>query len=286
MGSVIDPETNRFVAQARFHEADNLKNMVNANLIFNLASQILAQKHLADINERLQTIERKIDSIDLHLQESRFSKIETFRERLQIVGKLIQSGEEISEISLQNISKSTLEIRSEVNHIRKNIIQAHKDINSFDPSSIFGSNDIRDTLNDKINNIERLQSEYFIGMQCLLIANLILFIKLKGNSEFTTASERYVNELNDETGVSFSWERCKRTISRHLNMMKPLFERTISTEANVIQIRNRLNKTDCLFEIEKTQLMQLNNRVQEAKTPTILLETINGKVKRGLYLSK
>ncbi|WP_141689751.1 MULTISPECIES: hypothetical protein [Aeromonas] len=59
LGSVIDPETNKFVAQARFHEADNLKNMVNTNLIFNLASQILAQKHLADINERLHAIEKK-----------------------------------------------------------------------------------------------------------------------------------------------------------------------------------------------------------------------------------
>ncbi|WP_141689752.1 hypothetical protein [Aeromonas sp. EERV15] len=130
-----------------------------------------------------------------------------------------------------------------------------------------------------------MHREYFIGMQCLLIANLILFIKLKGNSEFSIASELYINELNNEFGVSYSWEKCKRTISRHLNIMKPLFERTISTEANVTIVKNRLNKTDIIFETEKSQLMQLNNRVQEAKTPTILLETINGEVKRGLYLS-
>ncbi|WP_421234199.1 hypothetical protein [Aeromonas enteropelogenes] len=285
LGSVIDPETNKFVAQARFHEAENLKNIVNANLIFNLASQILAQKHLADINERLHAIEKKIDSISSHLQESRFSKIEEFQEHLQIVGKLINSGENIDKISLQNISKSVHEVRSEVNHIKKNIMQSHQEINSFDPASIFGSNDIRDALNEKINNIDRLQREYFIGMQCLIIANLILFIKLKGNSEFAIASEVYINELNDESGVSYSWEKCKRTISRHLNVMKPFFERTISTEANVTIVKNRLNKTNIIFETEKSQLLQLNNRIQEAKTPTILLETINGEVKRGLYLS-
>lgn len=79
LGAVLKPGTTQIGAQARFQEAENLQSMVNANLVFNIASQILAQKHLADINERLQSIEMKIDAIQEFLQNSRFSKIKTLR---------------------------------------------------------------------------------------------------------------------------------------------------------------------------------------------------------------
>ena len=89
IGAVLNPDTNKIGAQARFHEAENLKSLVNASLVFNIASQLLAQKHLADINERLRIIEQKIDSIKSHLEQSRLAKIQAFHEHLNIIGLLL-----------------------------------------------------------------------------------------------------------------------------------------------------------------------------------------------------
>lgn len=285
LGAVLKPGTTKIGAQARFQEAENLQSMVNANLVFNIASQILAQKHLADINERLQAIEMKVDAIQAFLQNSRFSKIETLRERLIVIGKLLSCGGKITKDTLQDLARKAQDIRGEVIHINSDITAAHTEIDRFDPASLFGSNALRDKLKQQIDNIERFQNEYFIGMQCLLIANLILFIKHDGNKEFILTSEMYLKELNDANGAIQKWERTKRTIARHLSKMKPLFERAASSQANALLVERRLKQADSLLYIDTAQITELNNRIQAAQSPQLMLEIVDGKVLQGRYLS-
>lgn len=284
LGSVLKPGSNQIGAQARFQEAENLKSMVNANLVFNLASQILAQKHLADINERLQAIEQKVDAIQTHLENSRFAEIQTLHEHLCIIGKMLRSGAEITKDTLQNLAKSAQEVRKQVIHINKDISAAHKKTEQFDSTSWFGSNDIRDRLKQEISNIERLQREYLIGIQCLLMANLVLYIKHGGNKEFILASELFTKELNDTNGIIPNWERIKRKVAHHLNKMKPIFERAVSSQANALQVKRRLEQVDSLISIDTVQIIELNDRIQAAQSPQIMLEIVDGKVQRGRHL--
>lgn len=284
LGVVLKPGTNKFGAQARFQEAENLKSMVNASLVFNLASQILAQKHLADINERLQAIERKVDEIKTHLEASRFAKIQALREHLYIVGTLLSSGEEITKDTLQNLAKSAQEVRAQVIHINKDIAAAHAEIERFDPNSLFGSNDLRDKLQEIINDIGRLQREYLVGLQCLLLANLVLFVKHGGNKEFVLSSENYLKELRNANGTFPKWEKTKRTIARHLSKMKPLFERAISSQANALQVERRVKQVDSLLDIDTAQVTQLHDRILAAQTPRVILEIVDGKIQQGRHL--
>ena len=285
IGAVRKSGSSKFGAQARFQQAEGLKAMVNVNLVFNVASQLLAQKHLADINERLQTIEQKVDAIQMHLKTSRFAKIRTLREHLHIIGILLESGAEITKDTLQNLAKNAQEVRSQIIHISEDITAADVEIERFGPVSWFGSNDLRDELNQKIKNIERLQREYLMGMKCLLMANLILFIKNGGNKEFVFTCENYLKELNDENGVIQKWEKTKRKVTYHLSKMKPIFERAVSSQANALQVERRIKQVDNFLCIEKTQIIQMNDRIKAAQSPQIILEIVGGKVKRGRYLN-
>lgn len=284
IGAVLKPGSNKIGAQARFQEAENVKSMVNVNLVFNIASQILAQKHLADINERLQIIEVKVDAIQAFLNNARSSSIKAFRDHLSDIGHMLRNGDEVTRDTLQNLAKSTQEIRKEVMHINTDIVSAQGEIDQFNSSSFFGSNDIRERLKEHIDKIERLQNEYLIGMQCLLIANLILFIKHDGNKEFVLASERYLEELSDVNGAIQKWEKTKRTVALHLSKMKPFFERTVSSQANALLVERRLKQADNLFNIDTEQIKQLNGRIQAAQSPQVMLEIVEGKVIRGYYL--
>ncbi|PYD47124.1 hypothetical protein C3920_11620 [Novacetimonas pomaceti] len=285
IGAVRKPGSSQFGAQARFQQAEGLKSMVNVNLVLNIASQLLAQKHLADINARLQTIEQKVDAIQAHLEMSRFAQIRTLREHLHIIGKLLDSGAEITKDTLQNLAKNAQEVRSQVIHIREDITAADIEIERFNPVSWFGSDDLRDKLNQKVKNIERLQREYFIGMKCLLMANLILFIKNGGNKEFVFVCENYLNEINDENGVMQKWGKTKRKVANHLSKMKPIFERAISSQANALQVERRIRQVDNLLCIDKTQIMQMNDQIAAAQSPQVILEIVDGKVRRGRYLN-
>ncbi|HCD7427033.1 TPA: hypothetical protein ND026_002520 [Citrobacter werkmanii] len=284
IGAVLNPDTNKIGAQARFHEAENLKSLVNASLVFNIASQLLAQKHLADINERLRIIEQKIDSIKSHLEQSRLAKIQAFHEHLNIIGLLLSRNDIITKESLLNLAKSAQEVRSQVKHLEKDITQAYREIEQFEPTSWFGSDDLREALKRKISNVERLQREYLTGMQCLLVANLILFIKHDGNQEFVLTSEVYLKELNASNGIFQQWEKIKRKVAHHLSKMKPLFERASSTQANALQVERKLNQTDNLLNTDNVLLTQLGERIQAAQSPQVLLEIVDNKVLRGRFL--
>lgn len=284
IGAVLKPGTNQIGAQARFQEAKNLKSVVNTALLFNIASQMLAQKHLADINERLQVIEQKVDAIQTHLKNARFAKIQALREHLHIIAKLLSTGDLISKDTLQNLAKSSQEVRAVVMHINQDITDAHAEIERFDSNSLFGSNDLREELKKKITDIENLQRQYMVGIQCLLMANLVLYIKHGGNKEFILSSELYLNELSQNNGLLLEWEKNKRTINIHLSKMKPLFERAVSSQANALQVERKIEQVDALLHHDTAQITLLKDRIYAAQSPQILLEIVEGKVQRGRYL--
>ena len=60
----------------RIFEANTLKQVINSGVIFNLASTVVAQKHLADINEKLKEIQKGINEIRHFLEDERRSKID------------------------------------------------------------------------------------------------------------------------------------------------------------------------------------------------------------------
>lgn len=286
IGGVYKEGTNQIGAQARFHEAKNLKSAVNTGLLLNIASQALAQKHLADINERLQSIEKQVKDIQAFLEKSRLAKIQAFQEHLQRIGVMLRRGEEILPDTLKALALKAQDVRSEVIHIRQDLKKAHQEVNEFDSSCWFGSNDVRIALQEKIKRISHFQQEYLLGMQYLLVANLILYIKHGGNKEFVHASEDYLAELQNEHGLLAQWHATVRHVAVHLSKMKPVFELSKSTQANVQLVEGRIAKVRQTIAQDSRKVRQLQQRIEDAQVPRILLEMEKGRVVRGHYLSQ
>lgn len=284
IGAVYKDGSNLFAAQARFHEAEKLKSLVTTGMILNLASQALAQKHLADINERLKAIELQVQDIHKFLEQGRYSKIGAFQEQLERVGKLLRAGELVHVDTLQAIMKDRHEVRSIVKHIRQDIDVAYTKIRDFNSSSLFGSDDLRSALQDKIDRISHLQRDYLFGMQCLLVANLILFVKHGGNKEFVVASEDYLDELKNEHGVLKQWEKIKCSVDYHLSKMKPIFELARSTQANALLVTAKVTKVQQQIDQDTKMVHELQQRVVRAQKPRVLLELEAGKIVRGYYI--
>lgn len=285
IGAVYREGTTKFGAQARFKEAAGLKSVVNTGLILNVASQVLAQKHLADINERLQSIEQQVKSIHKFLERSRLVKILTFQEHLQRIGTLIAEREQVHPDSLQLLAQKAQDVRAEVTHIRRDLEDVHREIQDFDSNSLFGSNDLREALKTKIDRVSHFQREYLLGMQCLLVANLILFVKHGGNKEFVLAGRAYIDELNYEQGLLTQWNAIKRRITLHLSKMKPFFEFAKSTQANSDLVEAKMVAVQRIVDHDVAQIRQLGQRLLEAQNPRVFLELENGQAIRGRYLS-
>lgn len=78
--------------------------------------------------------------------------------------------------------------------------------------------------------------------------------------------------------------KIKRKVAHHLSKMKPIFERTSSTQANALQVERKLNQTDNLLSTDNVLLAQLGERIQAAQSPQVLLEIVDNKVLRGRFL--
>lgn len=282
IGGVFAEGSTQIGAQARFHEATGLKTVVNTGLLLNIASQALAQKHLADINERLKSIEDQVKGIQEFLEQSRLAKIQVFQEHLQRIGVMLKRGEAILPDTLTVLALKTQEVRSEVTHIRRDLEKAHQKIKEFNSSSWFGSSEIRISLQEKIKRISYLQREYMLGMQCLLVANLVLYIKHNGNKEFVLAGDEYLAELQHEHGLLAQWETTTRSVAIHLNKMKPIFESAKSTQANTLLVESNVTQVQKMIARDSQQVRQLQQQIVDAQNPRILLEVENGHIVRGL----
>lgn len=281
IGAVYKEGTNRIGAQARFHEAKSLKSAVNTGLLLNIASQAVAQKHLADINERLKSIETQVKGIQEFLEQSRFAKIQVFQEYLQRIGTMLKNREKILPETMQVLAHKAQDVRAEVVHIRCDLEKAQQQVKDFDGSCWFGSDDARVELQEKVKRLSHLQREYLLGMQSLLVANLILYINYGGNKEFVHAGEDYLAELQHESGLLAQWNATTRHIKLHLSKMKPIFELAKSTQANELLVESSVAKVQQMIEQDVKQIRQLQQRIVDAQAPRIVLEVEDGRVVRG-----
>lgn len=114
---------NGIKENARLFKPVNLQNVANAAAIWQLASVVVAQKHLADISETLKRVESKVDGIQSFMEEQRFAVIQSVMHYLGDARKALGQGEflertrdqlEVFDIELERASTSLVgQIRRE-----------------------------------------------------------------------------------------------------------------------------------------------------------------------------
>ncbi|MCE4555245.1 hypothetical protein LXT13_12540 [Pelomonas sp. P8] len=78
---------------ARLFEADKLKHMINAAAVWQIASVIVAQKHLADINAKLTELADAVKGVSEFLELERRSVLSGTLDYLSTVARAVQAGE-------------------------------------------------------------------------------------------------------------------------------------------------------------------------------------------------
>jgi hypothetical protein len=78
---------------ARLFESGTLQNMINAAAVWQVASVVVAQKHLADISRKLDAITESVSSISRFLDNERQSRIEAAWRYLAQAKSVLSAGE-------------------------------------------------------------------------------------------------------------------------------------------------------------------------------------------------
>lgn len=281
LGITRNPNNGQFTEHVSLNSADKLKNVVNTGLLLNIASTIVAQKHLADINEKLEEIAAVVNEIHEFQKNERGTKIAAFHKMLCLAGATLAKGENVSPLTLQTLSNSKQEIHGIALHLKKDFTASVEKLRQFDSTSLFGSDAIRQKLQDAINGQSRLFKEYMLSMQCLLMANLVLYYQDDFRAEFKDEAEQIMSELTASDGIESTWKLSQQKIKFQLSRMKPLFERKISTDANARLVEIHVKKAGDLLASSKELLTTLNQRLELAPVGAFL-EIENGRVVGGV----
>lgn len=151
-------------AHAVLLNPDKLNQLVNAGILLNVASAILAQKHLADISNKLTQIIETIREISAFQNNARKSEIVGAIQYLQQITPVVIEGQSSPEIRqiLEAIEKdfSTLQ-----DHLLTDIAFAGEKVASINDGSFFSSATITSKIQAQQKIIEERTMEWDLAMR-------------------------------------------------------------------------------------------------------------------------
>ena len=126
------------IENVRIYEPEKLTNLVNSGLLMNLVSTLVAQKHLADINDKLNDIQENISDIKDFLLNERKSRLSAAYQTSSHLYNMLAKGKDIPETEVTTLSLHVTHIREVYEHIKI---------------------DMQELLLKKIANIKSIQSK-------------------------------------------------------------------------------------------------------------------------------
>ncbi|HXP95392.1 MAG TPA: hypothetical protein VN809_01680 [Telmatospirillum sp.] len=164
---------NGIKEQARLFEPNKLKNIVNAAAVWQFASVVVAQKHMADINEKLKEIKDGINEIVTFLHDERQSKLTGAIQYLDQAKDAILRGEFPDAIRHQLESLERDMINAE-HHLLKELRDLTDAISRIEHDEWFGTEEFAKAISTHQDKIERVREELLLCLDARVANWLVL----------------------------------------------------------------------------------------------------------------
>ncbi|MDA0576402.1 MULTISPECIES: hypothetical protein [Burkholderia] len=142
---------NKISEHAKLFDADKLQTMVNAAAVWQVASVVVAQKHLADISAKLDEIRKGVQDVSDFLNEERRAKVTGTYEYLQLAVSAIKKGELSLAIrtELESCDRELIQIQ---HHLQRELLRQCEQ--PVEHKEMFGTGDLQ---KDTVTKYERLK---------------------------------------------------------------------------------------------------------------------------------
>ncbi|WP_153116828.1 hypothetical protein [Rhodocyclus tenuis] len=153
--------------QARLFEMSDLQNMINAAAIWQIASVVVAQKHLADISRKLDEIKAGVQQISQFLASQRKSRVLATYDYLGQVYLAIKGGDlpDSSRMNLESCERDLLEIQ---HHLE--IEYRQKVDKKVEHTETFGTENLTNDIGKKISELEELTGDIALCLKTRIAA--------------------------------------------------------------------------------------------------------------------
>lgn len=208
----------KFTEHARLYHADSLSNLVNAAAVWQIASVVVAQKHLADINRKLEDLQDGVNRISDFQHTERKTRIQaifdSLKEKIEVL--TIANPEQRKVILNTSIlSKYDDDLKQIYLHLKADLEKYG--LQKIEHKEIFGTADLKAGIEKKVKEVNELAELAFLCLSlrlicCHLMDHLGDMDLIKG-----LIQQRIVQELENLTLLN---TQLKESIVGEINAMK------------------------------------------------------------------
>lgn len=273
----------KIIEHGRFYEDDRLKNLVSGAAIFQIASVVVAQKHLADISQKLGEIQVGIARIEAFQQNERKSGINGTLGYLRQIAPVVLAGDLSSSIRAE-LETSERELGILQNHLLTDLNAMIVEVRKLKDPGTFGSSGLTKALQDRQTTFEDLVEQWKLCLAARFIACRLLCC-YPGELALVERRQDTLNQLAQSLlGPDGFLVRFREGVAVRREGMKALIDTQVEIQAN----QERLLLWDiCRLPAIESQARstfdQLDTMLRENAEPVeLVLEMQGDKVMRAL----
>lgn len=159
--------TDGITEHARLFEVKNLENLINAAAVWQIASVLVAQKHLADISSKLDEIKKSVAGISKFLDNQRKARISSTYEYLGQIYTALQGGE------LSGAARNQLEsCERDLNEIYDHLVAEYrqKAEKKVEGTDFVGSAELCKGIGEKLDDLDLLAQDISVCLKTRIAA--------------------------------------------------------------------------------------------------------------------
>jgi len=228
---------------ARLFESERLQNVLNAGAVWQVASVIVAQKHLADISKKLDMIAKGVNGLSTYLNEQRRSQIEAAYSYLDQARTTLENGEIPASvrIELESCERDLLTIQT---HLFKEI---RSDLGTRVEQDKIGTEEFAMGISQKIRKHEALLNDLALCIRTRICAWHVLAL-FPGEPMLKEARRSALQRtIQDYTALS---DELDRNITREIEDIDSYFNFGSTLERRRAALKTQSNHT--VTNIRKT----------------------------------
>lgn len=254
----------------RLYDTKGLDNFVNTGLLLGFASTILAQKHLADISQKLDEIKLAIEQVSKFQQNERRAKIESAYQVCHFILGYIQNQNNIPDIEMIKLQNFMTEILAIHEHLKKDLRDVSHKIQNVKFDTMLNRNNSKDLHNLNHNFVEfrKIFQEYCLSSDTIIMINTLLGYMSKNNDKVLYYHDLNTKHLQENKDFMLD---INSTIETHINYI----ENTSKSITN-FDSTNLANRT--FFQSRLQELLIQKNFVEQKEEALNSLGNISVKV--------
>lgn len=250
----------RISEQARLFEVEKLSDMINAAAVWQIASVVVAQKHLADISQKLDELKKGVDRISEFLDNQRRARIESTYDYLKQAYVALKGGDlpQSVRIELEACERELMEIQLHLEMEYQQRIDK-----KVEHSEQFGTGDLTKDIGVKISELEALAEDISLCTKTRIAAWHVLSL-FPGDPHLKIARKQSIEK--SITSFSALGTDLTDALFHEINEVKSFWNK----ESTLLERRNSL-KLKCRLAAGVVETGSHKGRDQIAQSEALLL---------------